>query len=82
MKPKTTRGRPPSAHTAPASPEVDDIEKSLESLVEADAEAQQAVKCIGGGKLIATVLDADGNVTGLVQSPRPRSGRTPNRAAA
>ena len=61
---------------------MDDIEKSLESLVEADAEAQQAVKCIGGGKLIATVLDADCNVTGLVQSPRPRSGRTPNRAAA
>ena len=28
-----------------------------------------AVKDVGGGKLIATVRDADGNITGLAQSP-------------
>ena len=49
--------------------EVDDIEKSLELLLAAGAEQQQATKDVGGGKLIASVKDVDGNVTGLVQSP-------------
>ena len=48
--------------------QVDDIEKSLKSLLEAGAEAQQEVKDVGGGKLIASVKDADGNVIGLIQS--------------
>lgn len=48
---------------------VDDINGSLELLLGAGAEEQQAVKDVGGGKLIASVKDADGNVTGLVQSP-------------
>ena len=48
---------------------VDDIEERLELLVEAGAETQQAIRDVGGGKLIASVKDADGNVTGLVQSP-------------
>jgi predicted enzyme related to lactoylglutathione lyase len=47
---------------------VDDIRKSLEALLDAGAEAQQAVKDVGGGKLIASVKDADGNVIGLIQS--------------
>ena len=46
----------------------DDIEKSLKALLEAGAEAQQEVKDVGGGKLIASVKDADGNVIGLIQS--------------
>jgi hypothetical protein len=37
-------------------------------LLEAGAEAQQDVKDVGGGKLIASVRDADGNVIGLLQS--------------
>jgi predicted enzyme related to lactoylglutathione lyase len=49
--------------------QVDDIEASLELLLEAGAETQQAIRDVGGGKLIASVKDADGNVTGLVQSP-------------
>jgi predicted enzyme related to lactoylglutathione lyase len=49
--------------------DVDDIEQSLRLLLEAGAEAQQAIRDVGGGKLIASVKDADGNVTGLVQSP-------------
>lgn len=49
--------------------DVDDIEKSLRRLVDAGAHIEQEVKDVGGGKLIATVRDADGNVTGLTQSP-------------
>jgi predicted enzyme related to lactoylglutathione lyase len=49
--------------------EIDDIQQTLELLTGAGAEVQQAVKDVGGGKLIATVRDADGNVTGLAQSP-------------
>lgn len=48
---------------------VDDINESLELLLDAGAEAQQAVRGVGGGKLIASVKDADGNVIGLIQSP-------------
>ena len=48
---------------------VEDIEKSLELLLDAGAETQQAVRDVGGGKLVATVTDPDGNVIGLVQSP-------------
>ena len=46
---------------------VDDIEASLAALLAAGAEAQQAVTDVGGGKLIAAVKDADGNVIGLLQ---------------
>ena len=49
--------------------EVDDITKSLQGLLEAGAESQQEIKDVGGGKLIATVKDADGNLIGLMQSP-------------
>ena len=49
---------------------VDDIKKSLELLLDTGAEAQQAINDVGGGRLVATVADADGNVIGLIQSPR------------
>jgi predicted enzyme related to lactoylglutathione lyase len=49
--------------------EVDDIEASLERLVAAGAEVDQPVTDVGGGKRIASVKDADGNVTGIAQSP-------------
>ena len=48
---------------------VDDIRKSLKGLLDAGAEAHQEAKDVGGGKLIASVKDADGNVIGLIQSP-------------
>jgi predicted enzyme related to lactoylglutathione lyase len=48
---------------------VEDIEKSLELLLDAGAQTQQATRDVGGGKLVATVTDPDGNVIGLVQSP-------------
>jgi predicted enzyme related to lactoylglutathione lyase len=47
---------------------VDDIERSVKALLEAGAEVQKEVKDVGGGKLIASVKDADGNVIGLIQA--------------
>lgn len=49
--------------------QVTDIKKSLQSLLEAGAQAQQAVTDVGGGKLIASVKDADGNTIALMQLP-------------
>jgi AhpD family alkylhydroperoxidase len=48
--------------------EVADIRKSLQALLAAGAETQQDVKDVGGGRQIATVRDASGNVLGLMQS--------------
>jgi hypothetical protein len=36
--------------------------------LDAGAEAHQRVREVGGGKLVASVKDADGNVIGLIQS--------------
>jgi predicted enzyme related to lactoylglutathione lyase len=49
--------------------QVNDIQTSLRQLLDAGAHVQQEVQDVGGGKLIAWVKDADGNITGLVQSP-------------
>ena len=46
---------------------VDDIEASLQGLLDAGAEVLQKVQDVGGGKLIALVKDQDGNVIGLAQ---------------
>jgi predicted enzyme related to lactoylglutathione lyase len=48
---------------------VDDIQKALQGLLDAGGQAQQAVRDVGGGRLIATVKDADGNLIGLIQNP-------------
>jgi hypothetical protein len=48
---------------------VDDIKKALQSLLNAGAQPHQAVKDVGGGTLIASVRDADGNVIGLRKLP-------------
>jgi predicted enzyme related to lactoylglutathione lyase len=47
---------------------VDDINKSLQSLLDAGATVQQKVKDVGGGRLIASVKDTNGNIIGLRQS--------------
>ncbi len=49
--------------------QVNDIKKSLQLLLDSGAQTQQEVQDVGGGKLIASVKDADGNVTGLIQFP-------------
>jgi len=46
---------------------VDDIAKSLEALLAAGAEPLQEINDVGGGKRIASVKDADGNVIGILQ---------------
>jgi predicted enzyme related to lactoylglutathione lyase len=48
---------------------VDDIKQSLQLVLDAGGKEQQAVKDVGGGKLIATAKDADGNAIGLTQEP-------------
>jgi predicted enzyme related to lactoylglutathione lyase len=46
---------------------VADINASLEQLLAAGTEVQQEVHDVGGGRLIAWVKDAVGNVIGLLQ---------------
>jgi len=48
---------------------VSDIQQSLQALIDAGAHVQQGVKDLGGGKLIASVKDADNNIIGLLQFP-------------
>jgi predicted enzyme related to lactoylglutathione lyase len=48
---------------------VENINQSLQSLLEAGAQIQQNTKDVGGGKLTAIVRDTDGNIIGLIQSP-------------
>jgi predicted enzyme related to lactoylglutathione lyase len=47
--------------------DVDDVAKAVAGLVEAGATELSGPRDVGGGKLIATVADADGNVLGLIQ---------------
>lgn len=46
---------------------VDYIRQRVTDLLAAGAAARDEVKDVGGGKLIATVTDPDGNVIGLIQ---------------
>lgn len=47
---------------------VDDIDVSLHGLLAAGATPREAIHDVGGGKLVASVTGADGNVIGLVQA--------------
>jgi predicted enzyme related to lactoylglutathione lyase len=47
--------------------EVSDIRGSLQALVDAGAQILQEVTDVGGGRLIASVKDVDGNIIGLQQ---------------
>ena len=47
--------------------QVDDIRASLQALLDAGAEPLQDVRNVGGGRLIASVKDAEGNEIGLAQ---------------
>jgi predicted enzyme related to lactoylglutathione lyase len=46
---------------------VDDINATLAAMIAAGGEQAQPIADVGGGKLIATVKDADGNIVGLLQ---------------
>jgi predicted enzyme related to lactoylglutathione lyase len=47
--------------------QVEDINARFQELLAAGAEEHEAPKDVGGGTLIASVKDADGNVIGLIQ---------------
>jgi predicted enzyme related to lactoylglutathione lyase len=49
---------------------VADIKATIAALLEAGATEKDEVQDVGGGKLVATVTDLDGNVIGMLQ-PAP-----------
>lgn len=49
--------------------QVDDIKKSLQALIDEGAQKVQDIKDVGGGKLVASAKDTDGNMIGLIQMP-------------
>ena len=50
---------------------VTDIEAKLAEVTAAGATLKEAAHDVGAGRLVATVVDLDGNVLGLVQDPQP-----------
>ena len=48
---------------------VSDIKNSLQLVLSAGGQTHQAAKDVGGGKLVATAKDAEGNLIGFVQMP-------------
>lgn len=61
-------GGGPQAMTAPvAFWHVADIEAKLAEVTAAGATVNEAAHDVGGGRLVATVKDTDGNVLGLLQ---------------
>ena len=48
---------------------VDDINSSLQALLDAGAHVQQELRDVGGGRQVVSVIDADGNPIGLLQDP-------------
>jgi len=46
---------------------VDDIKGSLQILLDAGAEIIQDIRNVGGGRLVASAKDTDGNIIGFVQ---------------
>jgi predicted enzyme related to lactoylglutathione lyase len=63
-------GGGPQGYTSPvAFWEVSDIEAKLAEVTAAGATVKEPAHDVGGGRLVATVTDLDGNVLGLVQDP-------------
>lgn len=63
-------GGGPQAMTAPVAYwEVDDIEAKLAEVTEAGGTVKDAPSNVGGGRIVATFTDTDGNVVGLLQDP-------------
>ena len=60
----------PNGHNAgmTAFYHVDDIKTSLQILLDAGAEIIQDIKNVGGGRLIASAKDKDGNIIGLIEN--------------
>ncbi len=61
-------GGGPQAMTSPVAYwHVPDIEAKLSEVTAAGATLKEAAHDVGGGRLVATVTDPDGNVLGLLQ---------------
>jgi predicted enzyme related to lactoylglutathione lyase len=61
-------GGGPQGMTAPVAYwHVPDIEAKLAEVIAAGATVKEPVRDVGGGRLVATVTDPDGNVLGLLQ---------------
>ena len=64
-------GGGPQAMTSPVAYwHVSDIEAKLAEVTAAGATLKEAARDVGGGRLVATVADPDGNVLGLLQDPQ------------
>jgi len=63
-------GGGPQGMTSPVAYwHVPDIEAKLAEVTAAGATVKEPVRDVGGGRLVATVTDPDGNVLGLLQDP-------------
>jgi predicted enzyme related to lactoylglutathione lyase len=63
-------GGGPQGMTSPVAYwHVSDIEAKLAEVTAAGAAVNEPAHDVGGGRLVATVTDADGNVLGLLQDP-------------
>ena len=63
-------GGGPQGMTSPVAYwHVSDIEAKLAEVTAAGATVKEAARDVGGGRLVATVTDPDGNVLGLLQDP-------------
>ena len=61
---------PGGAETSPVAYwHVPDIEAKLAEVTAAGAKVKEPARDAGGGRLVATVTDPDGNVLGLLQDP-------------
>ncbi len=63
-------GGGPQGMTSPVAYwHVADIDAKLAEVTAAGATVKEAPRDVGGGRLVASVSDADGNVLGLLQDP-------------
>src|SRR5579859_669766 len=63
-------GGGPQGMTSPVTFwEVSDIEAKLAELAAAGGTVKETAHDVGGGRLVASVVDVDGNVLGLLQDP-------------
>ena len=61
-------GGGPQGLTSPVAYwQVDDIEAKLAEVTAAGATVKDAPKDVGGGRVVASVIDPDGNILGLIQ---------------
>src|SRR5580693_4271548 len=64
-------GGGPQGMTSPVAYwHVPDIEAKLAAVTAAGATVKEPARDVGGGRLVASVTDPDGNVLGLLQDPR------------